>query len=239
MRCVVTLALLPLLVACTGAPKPIARPVAPQSPPHDAGKQSSDPHPAPSEAHAAALEQLLVAPVGLRADRQKSINVALPDQPSWRRVRFLGVKSLVGFRYGTEHHAVAGAFILDVKNRTPETCNAAFEDWIKPWLDLFDVRYDVQKPVGFTWKNSLRPNDAPSSMAAVTVKASTASMLSTETYFATYAIYPAWPDKCLVVGMASTARGEDDRAQKARDRFAADTFGKLEILTEIPPTKSY
>lgn len=228
------------LSACTSAPKPIAHAVAPHSPGKDkGGKTTATTPPGPSEAHAAALEQLAAATLGTRVDREKTIKLPLPDQASWRRVRFLGVKSLVGWRYGTEHHGVVGAFVMDVKDRTPETCNEAFEAWAKPWLEVFDVRFEIGKPVGFVWKNTLKPTEPPEVLSAVTLHASTSSLMAQESYHATYAIYPAWPDKCLVVGMATAARGEEERAKKARDRFASDVFSGLVLTSETPPTKVY
>lgn len=223
---------------CTTTPKPIQHAVAPRSPARDPGKSSTT-RESPPDAHAAALEQLAIAPFEARTDRQKSVRILLPDMSSWRRVRFLGIKSLVGFRYGIDHHAVAGAFVMDVKDRTPATCQQAFERWAKPWLETFEVEYQFDKPVGFTWRNTLRPNDPPEILSAVTLSARTTSVLAHDSYHATYAIYPAWPDKCLVVGMATVARGEDERAKKARDRFAQEVFSKLELTSEAAPTKSY
>ena len=229
-----------VLTACTSAPKPIAHAVAPQSPSKDKGqKADATTQPGPSEAHAAALEQLTVAAMGSRSDREKTISVPLPDRGSWRRVRFLGVKSLVGWRYGTEHHGVVGAFVMDVKNHTPERCHEAFEAWAKPWLEVFDVRFEIGKPVGFVWRNTIKPSEPPEVLSAVTLHASTSSLMAQESYHATYAIYPAWPDKCLVIGMATAARGEDERARKARDRFAKDVFSSVELTSETPPTKAY
>lgn len=240
MRLSAFFACLPCLgvVACTATPKPIQHAVAPRSPSRDSGGASKK-NDGEADAHAAALEQLTIAPFGSRTDRQKSVKLPLPDMKSWRRVRFLGIKSLVGFRYGTEHHAVAGAFVMDVKNRTPESCQQAFEDWTKPWLETFEVSFEIGKPVGFTWKNNLKPNEPTEVLSAVTLHASTTSVLAHESYQATYAIYPAWPDKCLVVGMATAARGEEERAKKARDRFAQEVFSKLELTSETAPTKAY
>lgn len=227
-----------LLLACTSAPKPILHPVSPRSPGKDSGAASQRTS-SESEEHAAALEQLVVAPFGTRLDRQRTIKLPLPDTPSWRRVRFLGIKSLAGFRYGVNHHAVAGAFVVDVKNRTPESCQEVFESWAKPWLEVFDVRFEIGKPVGFTWRNTLKPTDPPEVLSAVTLHASTTALMAQESYYATYAIYPAWPDKCLVVGMATAARGEEGRAQKARDRFASEVFSKLELISATPPAKAF
>lgn len=229
--------LLCVTTACTATPKPIEHAVAPHSPPRTTAQTEGTA--APLEQHAAALEQLVVAPLGTRVDRQKSVKVALPDTPAWRRVRFLGVKSLVGFRYGIDHHAVVGAFVLDVKNRTAESCQRAFEEWAKPWLETFEVSTKRGAPVPFVWKNPMHPDAPPEVMSAVTLEASTASMLSHETYHAAYAIYPAWPDKCLVAGFAAPANGEDERAKKARDRYAKEALPKLEITAPEAPTKSF
>jgi len=40
------------------------------------------------------------------------VRVGLPDADHWMRVKFWGVKSLVGFRYGKDHHAIVAGFIV-------------------------------------------------------------------------------------------------------------------------------
>lgn len=222
---------------CTAAPKPIEHAVAPRSP--STLTHKSDEPPRPADEHAAALEQLTLAELGTRFDKQKSIGVALPDSKSWRRVRFLGMKSLVGFRYGVDHHAVIGAFVLNVPNRTIDSCHKAFKEWAEPALSAFEVRYELEAPVGFTWRNTLRPTEPVEVMSAVTLRASVSSVLINESYHAAYAIYPAWPDKCLVVGIGVPDQGEGARAKKARDRFAQEAFSQLEIASESAPTKEY
>ncbi|MGA7119021.1 MAG: hypothetical protein WBY94_02940, partial [Polyangiaceae bacterium] len=64
--------------------------------------------------HAAALEQLKVGVLGWRIDRQNSVRLQLPDPEHWTRVKFWGLKSLVGFRYGKDHHAIVAAFVVHV-----------------------------------------------------------------------------------------------------------------------------
>src|SRR5262245_22302774 len=61
--------------------------------------------------HSAALEQLKVASMQWRLDKQNSMRIPLPDADRWTRVKFWGIPSLVGFRYGKDHHAIVGAFV--------------------------------------------------------------------------------------------------------------------------------
>lgn len=226
------------LLACTNTPKPIEHPVAPRSPATNRDKRAASERPA-ADAHAAALEQLAVAEVGTRKDRQQSIRVPLPDSKSWRRVRFMGVKSLVGFRYGTEHHAVVGALSMELKGRTAESCQKHFEDWAKPWLETFEVSYEYDQPIGFSWRHSLHPEQPATIMSAMTVRGKVSSMLLNESYHAAYAIFPAWPDRCLVIGFAVADTGETERAKKARDRFAREVLPQLEILSAEAPSKTF
>ena len=82
-------------------------PVAPAPPPKDDGQPSQGGN--GGAQHAAALEQLRSSGLGWRSDRQNSVRIQLPDAEHWTRVRFWGVKSLVGFRYGKEHHEIGRA----------------------------------------------------------------------------------------------------------------------------------
>src|SRR5215475_1457966 len=104
MRVAFATAVLGLVVGCSSSTQGVYRPVHAAPPPKDDGK--------PAEGgkgggeHSAALEQLKIGPADGRSDKQNSMRVPLPDAPNWTRVRFWGVPSLVGFRYGKDHHAI-------------------------------------------------------------------------------------------------------------------------------------
>src|SRR5688500_2019875 len=81
-----------------------SRPVSAASPPKDDGRSAQGG--AGGDGHSAALEQLKVSSIVVKPDKQNAVLVPLPDAEHWTRVRFLTVKSLVGFRYGKDHHAI-------------------------------------------------------------------------------------------------------------------------------------
>ena len=143
--------------ACTTAQHP-PTPVAPAPPPRDDGKPAQGGE--GGTAHAAALEQLKGAKMGPRVDKQNSIRVLLPDPEHWMRVKFWGIPSLVGFRYGKDHHAVVGAYITHVPDNTaPGACMASFEKWATPLIDMFDVELenDPKREVAWNDKAQISP----------------------------------------------------------------------------------
>jgi hypothetical protein len=217
------------------------RPVSAAPPPKDDGKSAQGG--AGGNEHSAALEQLKVSPIVLKADKQGSILVPLPDGDRWTRVRFLTLKSLVGFRYGKEHHAIFAGFIIHVDdNNAQGACNKSFEQWAQPWIDAFEVELKHDTPVAFTWSAPPPPPEAKkiSIIDIDVVHAKTATVFAREEYDAAWAAYPAWGDKaCLVVGVAVPSRDDPARAKEVRDRFARDVFPKLVVTGHAEPQERY
>lgn len=224
--------------AATAPPRPL---VAPTSPPKDDGKSAQGG--AGGDPHSAALEQLKVAPIAARADKQNSVLVPLPDAEHWLRVRFLTVPSLVGFRYGKEHHAIVAAFVTHVDdNSVTGACNKSFEGWAQPWVEAFevDVKHDV--PTAFAWSPPASPPPAPRKISIVDVDpviAKTATVLARESYAAAWAAYPAWDKACLIVGVAVPAREDEGRARLVRDRFVSQVLPKVSVTTALEPKERY
>lgn len=221
---------LPLLGGCTAAAPRPPRPVAPAPPPKDDGK--------PAEggegglAHAAALEQLRAAPLGWRVDRQDSVRIELPDAGHWTRVKFWGVKSLVGFRYGKDHHAIVAAFVVHVDDETaPGACGKAFEQWAQPWVDSFEVEIAHDPPQAASWNGKIADIDS--------LVATTATLGVHDQYAVSYGTYPAWKGACLVMGIAIPARDELERAKAVRDRFTAEVLPKVQVLKTDEPKERY
>jgi hypothetical protein len=182
--------------------------------------------------HAAALEELKHAPLGARSDKQNSVRIMLPDSEHWMRVKFWGVPSLVGFRYGKDHHAVVGAYVTHVDDNTvPGACNKSFEDWAQPLVEMFDVELDAEPLRSIPWNGK--------SADLSVILAHTATIAMQDSYAVTYAVYPVWKNACLVVGAAVPARDEDQRAIDVRNRFATEILPKLEVLTPEEPKERY
>jgi len=138
---------------CSSAAAPSAmpiKPVAASPPPQDDGKPAVGGD--GGDLHSAALEQLRIAPMGPKTDKQNSIVVPLPDAPNWTRVRFLTVPGLVGFRYGKSHHAIVAGFVTHVDdNAAPGACSKSFESWAMPWVEAFEVDLHHDPPAAFPW----------------------------------------------------------------------------------------
>jgi hypothetical protein len=234
--------------ACSTASSPQpSRLVAAASPPKDDGKSAQGG--AGGESHSAALEQLKVAPVTGKPDKQNAVTVPLPDADHWTRVRFLTIKSLVGFRYGKDHHAIFAGFITHVDDNSVQgACNKSFEQWATPWIDAFEVELKHEPPIAFTW--SAPPQPAPpggerpvkkiSIVDVDPVHAKTATVFARESYEAAWAAYPAWGDKaCLVLGVAIPARDDPQRAKEVRDRFLREVFPKIAVSSPEEPKEQY
>ena len=215
-----------LLAACSGpsgAGRPL-QPVAPAPPPKDDGEASQGGN--GGKPHAAALEQLTHAALGWREDRQGSVHIELPDAERWTRVKFWGVKSLVGFRYGKDHHAIVAGFILHVDDPAQGACGKQFEQWAQPYVDSFEVKVAHDPPMAVPWMGKILDIDA--------LVASTATLGVHEAYVAGYATYPAWPGACLVLGVAVPARDELERAKAVRDRFVAEVLPTVKVSRQEP-----
>lgn len=240
------------LGGCSSAALPAAtpsKPVAPSPPPKDDGQPAQGG--SGGDTHSAALEQLRVAPLAPKTDKQNSIVVPLPDGPNWTRVRFLTVPGLVGFRYGKSHHAIVAGFVTHVDDNTVEgACSKSFETWAMPWVEAFEVDLHHDPPAAFPWTvpapapavglaGATKP---PKKIAIVDVDplyAKTATVLSRESYAAAWAAYPAWDKACLVVGVAVPAREDEARAREVRDRFVKEVLPKVVVTAAVEPKERY
>jgi hypothetical protein len=182
--------------------------------------------------HAEALEQLKAGKLEWRNDRQDSIHLLLPDAPHWTRVKFWGVKTLVGFRYGKDHHAVVAADVIHVDDETaPGACSKAFEQWAQPMVDAFEVALEHDPPKAIAWTGKIVDIDV--------LVATTATLGVRDQYAVAYGTYPAWKGSCVVLGIAVPARDELDRAKAVRDRFAAEVLPKVEVRGKDEPKERY
>jgi hypothetical protein len=204
--------------------------VAPAPPPRDDGTPSKGG--AGGDAHAAALEELKVGREGWRVDRQNSVRLLLPDAGHWTRVKFFGTASLVGFRYGKDHHAVVAGTVVHVDDETVAgACGKAFEAWAQPMVDAFEVAIEHDPPKAASWSGKIVDIDV--------LVAKTATLGMRDEYAVAYATYPAWKGSCLVIGIAIPARDELERAKAVRDRFAAEVLPTLQVLAKEEPKERY
>ena len=217
---------------CSGSAMSVAPsiPIAPAPPPKDDGKPAEGG--TGGSAHAAALEELKVAPLGFGVDKQNSVRILLPDPAHWTRVKFWGVPTLVGFRYGKDHHAIVAAFVTHVEdNEAPNACRKSFEDMAMPVVDSFEVELLHDSPASVVWNGKLADIDS--------VFAKTATLAARDSYAAAYGTYPAWRGACLVVGVAVPSREDVTRAREVRDRFAREVLPFVIVTAREEPRNRY
>ncbi len=182
--------------------------------------------------HSAALEQLKIGHPGFVMDRQGSIRFPLPDARHWTRVKFWGIESLAGFRYGKEHHAVVGATVTHVPADAPQgACTKSFEEWAAPWVQAFEVEIEREPPRAIPWNAKIVDIDV--------LYARAATLAAREGYAVAYAAYPAWPGACLILGIAVPAREDEERAKEVRDRFAQEVLPHVQVIAQEEPKERY
>jgi len=201
------------------------------SPPQDDGRSSEGGN--GGEEHAAALEELKVATLMPRVDKQASVRIPLPDALHWMRVKFFGVPTLLGFRYGQGHHAVVGGYVTHVPDNTePGACAESFEKWALPLVDLYDVEIHRSHPSAVAWHGRI------AEIEVLEAKAATLAMQGEQAI--AYAIYPVWKNACLVVGVAVPTRdGDKERAEAVRDRFVREVLPRVDVIRAEEPTDRY
>ena len=188
------------------------------------GGDSADPH-------GAALQRLLQEPWGARSDRDQQLVVALPDAENWKRVRYWGVEHFLGFRYGSDHHAMVIVFVQEAPEEQPssEQCLRRFEAWGRPQIQPFQVDFDPFKPHHDKFRGK--------SLIALSVDGQLNWGFGRPQFSAAWAAYSLYPHTCLVSAVGVPWRGNEALAAQVRDRFVTEGFAKLEPVSQVRPER--
>jgi hypothetical protein len=181
----------------------------------------------PNLEHGAAVAHLAASPWGARLDKRGVIAVPLLDGPAWTHVRFWGVTTLAGWRYGDDHHAVAAVFSFPppatgaagasgavATVATVDACADKFADWGRPKARAFDLELGTPRVDEVAWQGKRA--------RVFVLDAARRSIFGAKRYYAAYAVLPAWRDACVVVGFAVPGAGADEDARLVRDRWVRD-----------------
>lgn len=184
----------------------------------------------PNGDHDSALGKLADAPWSARVDKRRTIALPLPDGPAWTHVKYWGVTTLAGYRYGDEHHVALAAFSFTPENgpATVDGCAARFSAWGTAKAKQFDVQVGEPRIEKIAWPDPAGKGATLEARVFV-VDARRRSLLGTKRYAAAYAIYPAWTDACLAVGFAVPERDSPDLARVVRDRLVRDALPALTV----------
>jgi hypothetical protein len=179
----------------------------------------------------AALERLASEPWGWRNDKRDVFHFPLTDWPNWRRVRYWGVPTFVGFRYGDKHRAAAALWVRRVQegdSQTPEACMMRFEQWGLHYVSAYGARIRDATSSYVTWRKK-------DDVYVKSFDADVSALFSERTYLGTVGATLGWPGVCVVYGFAFETGEAAQAAEKARARYAREAFTNLAQMTPAPP----
>ena len=187
--------------------------------------------PSPNDAeHEAAIARLAEAPWGMRVDKRRIFTLPLPDGGSWTHVKFWGITTLAGWRYGDDHHAVAAAFVFASKTSaaTVESCSRRFLAWGRARAEAFDLNIGEPRVDVVPWLGAPADVAAEANVRIYVMDAERRSVFGVARYPSAFAVYPAWKDACLVIGVS--VPGDDaPLADVVRDRLVRDALPAVVI----------
>jgi hypothetical protein len=182
--------------------------------------------------HQAALQRQLDERWGWGEDKDGQLRIPLVDGKNWERVRYWVLDHFVGFKYGDDYHVLNAVFLDDVPDGTPfdsKTCMMRAEKWTYPQLKNFDVKFSDTRFTQSTWRGH-----------RIMVKSMDGYVdlgFERKRFSAAYAAYPAYPNVCLVFGVAVPWREQKELAQKVRDRWIKEGVPRIAPLTPTRPIR--
>ncbi|GAC1573196.1 MAG: hypothetical protein NVS3B20_04970 [Polyangiales bacterium] len=162
------------------------------------------------------------------------ISLPLPDAVAWTHVKFWGIETLAGYRYGDTHHAVAAAFTFPMGSTRPtgpteqganrdaalDHCLDRFTAWGKKQAKAFDILIGEPRVDTVAW----HAGGATVTAKILVLDVDRRGIFGNKRYRAAYAVYPAWSDACLVVGFAVPELESPELAGALRDRMVRDAL---------------
>jgi hypothetical protein len=214
-----------LALGCASAPRqPPGQPPTPESiTREEPGGDAHDPQ-------QAALIRQLTLRWGGRRDKDNQLVVPLVDPGHFKRVRYWIFDHFVGFRYGREFYLANAVFIQDIpegERADSAACMRRAEKWVRPQLKAFQVKLGRTEATEKSWR------DHPIQVKRVDGYVDFG--LKRRRFSAAYAAYPAYPDACLVFGVAVPWGEHADLARKVRDRWVEEAVHRIRPLTPTRP----
>ena len=197
----------------------------PGQPPSPASVTREEPGGDANDPHRAALQRLVKGGWGWRNDKQDVFHFPLSDWPNWRRVRFWGLPTFVGFRYGDAHRGVAAMWVRRLRPEDPEdpkVCLDRMEAWGRPIADAYRTKV-VKGPLSrASWKSQ-------DDVLVQSVDAEVAGVFSRSSYRAVVGVSFAWPRVCVLYGYAFRVGEDESLADDVRQRYVEEAFSQLTV----------
>ena len=204
----------------------------PGAPPTRSSITVEDPGGDAADPEAAALTRQLRLPMGWAEDKDGELRVPMPDPANYKRVRYWAIEHFTGFRYGSDYHVMNVVLVQDLpadETHDSETCLRRAEKWGHPTLRTFEVKLGQAESAETTWQKQevhVRSVDGYLDFGG-----------ERRRFSAAYAAYAAYPDACLVFGMAVPWGQHEDLAKQVRDRWVKDAVPRIRPMTKEKPVR--
>ncbi len=182
------------------------------------------------DAHAASLAQMLKGPLGWAGDKDDQVRIMLPDWSHWKRVRYFGFEHLVGFRYGSDHHAISVVLVADTRQGrapTSETCMRHAETLARPRAREYALETQPIVESRVNWRGK--------SLVVHSTDGEFPYGFRRISFAAAWIAYPAYESSCLYQVFAAKYEGHPELARKLRDRWIAEAAPQVDIRTTTKP----
>jgi len=180
--------------------------------------------------HAASLVQMLKGPFGWANDKDDQVRVMLPNASLWKRVRYHGFEHLTGFRYGSDHHAIAVVLVEDTRQGrapTSETCMRHAETLARPRAREFALEVQPIVETRVNWRGK--------SLVMHSTQGEFPFGFRRISFAAAWVAYPAYESSCLYQVFAAKYEGQPELARKLRDRWMTEAATQIDIRTTTKP----
>jgi hypothetical protein len=180
--------------------------------------------------HAAALAQLVAAPLGWASDKDDQVRVMLPNSGMWKRVRYRGFEHLAGFRYGADHHAIAVVIVHDTRQGrapTSESCMRYAETLARPRARTLSVETQPIAETKVPWRGQ--------TVIMHSVDGEFPFGFRRVQFSAAWIAYPAYESSCLYQAFAVKYEGHAELARRLRDRWMQHAASQVDIRTTTKP----
>jgi hypothetical protein len=219
-----------LIVATSGIGCSSAVRQPPGAPPSPKSVTLENPGGDADDPQAAALKRQLEMPWRWAMDKDGQVNVPMVDADNYKRVRYWAIDHFTGFRYGDDYHVMNVVLVQDIPEGAvmdSRQCMSQAEKWGRPQLKNFEVKLGNPEVHESQWRGQ-----------PIVVKSLDGYLdfgFERRKFSAAWAAYPAYPDACLVFGVAVPWGKHPELAAQVRDRWVKEAVPRIQARTKTKP----
>jgi hypothetical protein len=168
-----------------------------------------------------ALEQLLSAPLGVRHDPERTLEIpVLDDGSAWRFTRLQRLPARATFRYRRDDHAAESVYYTASRGpATPARCLQQLLHDTGEARALIDLSWSMTRVRSLPRR--IEPHRAVDRIVVHELDAEVRGLVESRRYKAAIAVYPHGNAMCLARSFAVVAERHPELAERVRERWVS------------------